>query len=158
MENFNLFPAWKQAIKTLLESGLTYGSILRKDDIAKLCDLVDPTTIAEKTEYDLQMLTYTQEIKRSLLQDSNMMLATNFDGTYRVIEPKDQTAFALEHGAKSITREIRRMTEGVQYVNLTMLDSDSRRQNMDARAKIKALAGMQSSRNQELLDLASSRF
>lgn len=158
MENFNLFPAWKQAIKTLLESDLTYGSILRKDDVAKLCGLVYPTTVPEKVNYDLQMLAFMQEIKRSLLQDHSMLLVTNYDGTYRVIEPKDQTGFALEHGAKSITREIRRMAESVQYVNLQLLDSDARRQNMDAKAKIKAIAGMQSTRNQELLDLASNRF
>jgi len=156
MENFNLFPAWKQCVKTLLESGLTYGSTVRKDAIASMCNLVEPTTIAEKSEYDLQLLSFISEIRKTLLTDHQMLLATNYDGSFRIIEPREQTAFAIECGAKSIAREMRRMSEGVQYVNTSLLNQDERRKNADAQAKISMLAGMQSSKNQELIAIATS--
>ncbi len=156
MEDLNLFPVWKQCIKTLLGAGLTYGSTLRKDAIAEMCGLKPPVTIADKTEYDLQLLSFVSEIRKTLLTDHQMLLATNFDGSFRVIEPREQTAFAIENGAKSIAREMRRMAEGVQYVNISLLNADERRKNSDAQAKISMLAGMQSSRNQELISIVSA--
>lgn len=156
MEELNLFPVWKQCVKTLLDSGLTYGSMLRKDAIAQMCGLKEPVTICDKTEYDLQLLSFVSEIRKTLLVDHQMLLATNYDGSFRVIEPREQTAFAIESGAKSIAREMRRMAEGVQYINTSLLNQDERRKNTDAQAKISMLAGMQSSRNQELLRIVSA--
>ncbi len=150
MVELDLFPVWKQFVKTIIESGLTYGSILHKQTIADSCGLKEPTTISEKTEFDLSMLGFVSEIRKALLTEHNMLLATNYDGSFRVIEPREQTAFAIECGVKSIAREMRRMADGVKFININMLDQDERRKNMDAQAKISMLAGMHRTSENEL--------
>ncbi len=150
MEELKLSPPWKQAVKELIDAGLTYGSTVEKAQIVKLCDLAEPTTIAEKERFDLKLLAATADIKEALLIDHQMMLVTNRDGSYRVVAPKDQTAFAVDHGARAIAREIQRMAVSVQYTNTALLDDTQRKQNADAQAKISMLAGMQKLTNREL--------
>jgi hypothetical protein len=150
MDEFKLSPPWKNAVKVLIEAGLTYGSTLEKEKIIDLCELVRPTTIGEKEKFDLKLLQCTSEIKEALLVEHQMMLVTNRDGSYRVVAPKDQTAHAIESGAKSIAKELQRMACGVQYVNTALLDDAQRKQNADALAKISMLAGMQKLANREL--------
>ena len=150
MEDFKLSPPWKNAVKALIEAGLTYGSTVEKERIIDLCDLVRPTTIEEKDRFDLRLLQCTGEIKEALLMEHHMMLVTNRDGSYRVVAPKEQTAYAVDCGARSIAKELQRMACGVQYVNTALLDDTQRKQNADALAKISMLAGMQKLANREL--------
>lgn len=156
MEEVKLYPAWKQAVKTLIESGLTYGSTLEKDRIIELCELKRPVTIDQKERFDLRLMNCIFEIKDALLTDHKMLLATNRDGSYRVLSPKDQTQYAVEHGAKAIAREMQRMAISVQNVNLSLLDSEQRRKNSDAQAKISMLAGMQRQARNELSSIVSA--
>src|SRR6266403_2917497 len=109
MENITLFPIWKEAIKVLLSCGLTYGSTIEKRRIVALCELGEPTTIPEKEEFDLNYLRAVSEIKEELLLVHNMLMVSNYDSTYRIVLPRDQTAHAIETGGKAIQKEMRRM-------------------------------------------------
>jgi hypothetical protein len=126
MENITLYPVWREAIKQLLASGLTYGSMLTKNRIVVLCELPE------------------------LLRAHAMLMVSNFDGSYRIVAPQDQTGYAVEAGARSIAKEMRRMALAVQYTNLSMLDDQQRRKNADAQAKIAMLAGMMHKGSAEL--------
>lgn len=148
-----LYPAWKEAVKTLIEAGLTYGSTVDKEQIIDLCGLARPTTLAEKDRFDVRLMSYTSEIKDALLLDHKMLLVTNRDGSYRVVSPAEQTAFAVEQGTKAIGREMQRMAVGVQYVNTALLDDAQRRRNADAQAKLSMLAGMQKLARRELREI-----
>ena len=152
MDELKLFPAWKQAVKTLLISGLTYGDTITRETISDLCEVEKPTTIADKSRYDLQLLQCTSSIKDALLTQHNMLLVTTRDGAYRVLMPKDQTAYSICTGVKSIAREFQRMAQGVQHVNMTMLSTDERKRNADAQAKLTMLAGMHKVSNKELFN------
>lgn len=155
MEEVKLYPVWKQAVKELIASGLTYGSALDKQRIIDLCALKRPETLAQKERFDLRLMTCICEIKDALLADHQMLLASNRDGSYRVVAPKEQTQFAIEQGAKAIQKEMRRMALGVQHVNTSLLDSEQRRKNSDAQAKISMLAGMQRTARKELFSITA---
>ena len=65
-ENPKLFPAWKQAVRTLLDSGLTYGSVLKRTYLSELCEVPKPTDINDVRRYDLEVLRcITEKVKLS---------------------------------------------------------------------------------------------
>lgn len=149
-DGFKLSPIWKQAVKEMLDAGLTYGSTVEKEKIIDLCELQRPKTIEEKERFDLRVLQCISEIKELLLIEHRMMLTTNRDGSYRVVASKDQTNQAVENGVRAITKEMQRMAMAVQYTNTTLLTDDERKRNADAQAKISMLAGMHKLGNREL--------
>ena len=46
-EETNLFPAWKQAVKDLLDEGITYGSTISRKRISEMCNVRPPTSIED---------------------------------------------------------------------------------------------------------------
>lgn len=151
-----LFPAWKNAVQTLLNDGLTYGSNITKAQIIALCELPLPQTIDEKDSFDLKLMSCIINIKEQLLTHHHMLLVSNRDGSYRVISPKEQTGYAVANGTKAIAKEMQRMAMSVQFVNTTLLDTDDRKRNADAQAKISMLAGMARDGNNELIGMVSA--
>lgn len=143
MSELKLFPAWKEAVKTLIEGGLTYGSTVTKDQIIDLCGMEKPKTIEQKDAFDLRLMGVICNIKDALLTDHKMLLSTNYDGSYRVIAPKDQTAHTIENFTRTVSKEFQRAALSIQYVNHALLDETQRKQNADAQAKLSMLAGMQ---------------
>lgn len=137
-----LFPLWREAVKRMLAAGLTYGSTIEREQIAKLCEIRQPTSIAEAEKYSLALLRCTSAIKEELLVEHNMLLATNNDGTYRVIAPKDQTGYAIRRGVGAIAKEMQNMALMVQHTDVAKLTDEERRKNADAQAKISTLADM----------------
>lgn len=146
-----LFPAWKNAVKTLLANGLTYGSNVAKTHLVKLCELTPPTKLEEKDAFDLQLMSCIVSIKEQLLLAHQMLLVSNHDGSYRIVHPKDQTTYAVSTGTKAIAKEIQRMALSVQHTNTALLDHDQRRRNTDAQAKITMLAGMAQKSKHDLI-------
>lgn len=142
-QELKLYPRWKQAVQDLLLAGLTYGSRVEKSQLIDLCGLQLPTTIEEKDKFDLQLLNCISEIKDELLTQHRMLLATNNDGSYRVVRPEDQTAYVIDKGARALAKELQRMATGVQFVNADLLTDEQRKRNADAQAKVGLLAGMQ---------------
>lgn len=146
-----LFPAWKNAVKTLIASGLTYGSVVTKTQLVTLCELTPPTKLEEKDAFDLQLMGCIANIKEQLLLAHQMLLVSNHDGSYRIVHPKDQTDYAVATGTKAIAKEITRMALNVQHTNTALLDHDQRRRNTDAQAKIAMLAGMTQKSKHDLI-------
>lgn len=135
-----LSPPWREAVRQLLGDGLAYGHTISKDRIAALLELKPPRTADEAREYDLAMLRGVTDIRTALLTEHRMQLATNRDGTYRVVMPTDQTAHSMEVLADDMARTLRKAALGVVYTNSNLLDDASRRENIDAQAKLAKLA------------------
>ena len=154
-DGFKQFPAWKNALSQLIGRGLTYGGAVAKEEIAKLCDLQPPRTIEQKEAYDLKLLACVSDIKKALLLNHQMLLTSNNDGTYRVINPTDQTCHVVTHGGRAIAKELQRMATGVQYVNLSLVDELGKRKNADTQAKLSMLAGMHNSLNKEMRQISN---
>lgn len=150
-----LFPAWKQAVKLLLERGITFGQTITRDEIVQMCEIKRPADIGDVRRFDLELLQCTHNIKDALLTSHCMLLVSDNAGGYLVIHPRDQTRYAIEAGTKAIKREMSRMARGVSFVRADMLTAEQRRTNVDAQAKISHLAGMVLPANDELKKLAN---
>ena len=154
MSDTSLFPAWKQAVRTLLGEGLTYGSVVSRKRIAELCEVRPPQSIEDVRRHDLELLTAITEIKDSLLTAHCMLLVADHKGSFIVIAPESQTSYAVNSGVKAIGKEMRKMAMAVSFTKTELLTNDERAKNADAQAKISMLSGMMRSQNKELQQIA----
>jgi hypothetical protein len=150
MQEATLFPAWKQAVKILIDEGITYGSTISRKRISELCNVRPPESIEDVRRHDLELLQCTSEIKDILLTAHCMLLVSDNKGSYVVIEPESQTQYAVDTGIKAIGREMKRMAMSVSFTKSEMLTDSGRAKNADAQAKISMLAGMMKLKNKEL--------
>jgi len=152
-----LFPAWKQAVKVLLDEGLTFGSTVTRKRLADLCQVKPPENIEDVRRYDLELLTCITEIKDVLLTAHCMLLVTDNKGAYVVIAPESQTQYAVDSGIKAIGREMKKMSMAVSFTKTDLLSDADRAKNADAQAKISMLAGMVKTKGADLLKLSERK-
>ena len=152
-----LFPAWKQAVKALLDEGLTFGSTITRKRLADLCQVKPPESIEDVRGYDLELLTCITEIKDVLLTAHCMLLVTDNKGAYVVIAPESQTQYAVDNGIKAIGREMKKMSMAVSFTKTELLSDADRAKNADAQAKISMLAGMVKTKGADLLKLSERK-
>lgn len=152
-----LFPAWKQAVKVLLNEGLTFGSTITRKRLADLCQVKPPESIEDVRRYDLELLTCITEIKDVLLTAHCMLLVTDNKGAYVVIAPESQTQYAVDNGIKAIGREMKKMSMAVSFTKTELLSDADRAKNADAQAKISMLAGMVKTKSADLLKLSERK-
>ena len=154
MQNTKLFPAWKEATRKLLDSGVTYESTIKRKHLIELCQVNPPQSIEDVRRYDLEVLKCITEIKDTLLTAHCMLLVSDHAGNFMVIAPESQTQYAVEAGVKAITKEMKRMAMGVSFTKTDLLTDTQRAKNSDAQAKISMLAGMMSKEQKELKRIA----
>lgn len=145
-----LYPAWKQAVKHLIDGGMTFGSTVTKEELVLLCKIEPPKSIEDVQRFDLAVLQSVSEIKDTLLTAHSMLLVSDRQGGYTVVHPRDQTKVAVEHGMKAITREMRKMSMAATFVRTDLLTAEERGKNADAQAKISRLADMVSPVKKEI--------
>lgn len=156
-EEANLFPAWKQAVKELLNEGITYGSTISRKRIAEMCNVRPPESIEDVRRHDLELLTCITEIKDTLLTAHCMLLVSDNKGSFVVIAPESQTEYSVSSGIKAISKEMRKMAMGVSFTKTDLLSAADRAKNADAQAKISMLAGMMKVQNKELQQIAGDK-
>jgi hypothetical protein len=154
MSSTTLYPAWKQAVRVLLDEGLTFGTTVTRKRLAELCQVKSPVDVDDVRRYDLELLTCITEIKDTLLTAHCMLLVSDNKGAYVVIAPESQTAYAVDTGVKAIGREMKKMAMAVSFTKTELLTDTDRAKNADAQAKISMLAGMLKVQNKELAKIA----
>lgn len=145
-----LFPAWKQAVKVLLDNGLTFGSTVSRKYIAELCQVQPPQNVEDVRRHDLELLQCITEIKDTLLTAHCMLLISDNKGGFVVIAPESQTQYAVDTGVKAIGREMKKMAMAVSFTKTELLSHADRAKNADAQAKISMLSGMLKNENKDL--------
>jgi hypothetical protein len=153
--SMGLFPTWKEAVRVLLDGGLTFGATVTRAHLAKLCDIKPATSVEDVRRYDLEVLDGVYKIREALLTNHCMLLVSDGKGGFTVVNPEDQTRIAVDAGTKAMKREMGRMAKGVSFIRSDMLTDDQRAQNADAQAKISLLAGMVLPASRELLGLVN---
>ena len=157
MTNVHLYPIWKEAVKKLIDGGLTYGSSVKRSYLIELCGLESPTRVEDVRKFDLDVLRCITDIKETLLTAHCMLLVSDHAGNYHVVAPDSQTEYAVESGIKAIGREMRRMSMNISFVKTELLNDQQRAKNADAQAKVSMLAGMIRNENKDLLRITSAR-
>ena len=153
-----LFPAWRQAVRDLLDEGITYGSTISRKRIAEMCQVQPPTSIEDVRRHDLELLQCVTEIKDILLTAHCMLMVADHKGSFIIIAPESQTEYAVSTGIKAISREMKKMAMGVSFTKTDLLSAPERAKNADAQAKISMLAGMVKSQNMELQNLTEKKL
>ena len=153
-----LFPAWRQAVRDLLDEGITYGSTISRKRIAEMCQVQPPTSIEDVRRHDLELLQCVTEIKDILLTAHCMLMVADHTGSFVIIAPESQTEYAVSTGIKAISREMKKMAMGVSFTKTDLLSAPERAKNADAQAKISMLAGMVKSQNMELQNLTEKKL
>ena len=157
MTNVQLYPIWKEAVKKLIDGGLTYGSSVKRSYLIELCGLEPPTRVEDVRKFDLDVLRFITDIKETLLTAHCMLLVSDHAGNYHVVAPDSQTEYAVESGIKAIGREMRRMSMNISFVKTELLNDQQRAKNADAQAKVSMLAGMIRNENKDLLRITNAR-
>ena len=152
-EEFQLFPAWRHAVKVLVDRGLTFGDHVTREELLTLCRIRKPETVEDVKRYEMQALQCISEIKDTLLTAHRMYLDSDKRGGFVVVSPKDQTRVAVDKGIAAISREMRRMAMGTSFVRPDLLTDEDRRRNTDAQTKVSQLAAMMSPARSELREL-----
>lgn len=155
-EEVKLFPAWKQAIKSLIDGGITFGSRVTRAEIVRLCEIRPAENIEDVQRFNLEVLACVSEIKETLLTAHSMLMVSDHQGGFIIVQPRDQTRIAVESGIKAISREMKRMAMGATFVRSDLLTDEERSRNADAQAKISRLADMLAPTKSELRQLTQS--
>jgi hypothetical protein len=157
MSDTQLFPAWKEAVRRLLDDGMTYGSTVKRKYLVELCGVRPPENIEDVRRYDLEVLKCITEIKEIFLTAHCMLLASDHAGNYVVVAPESQTQYAIDTGVKAITKEMKKMAMNVSFTKTELLTDTQRAKNSDAQAKISMLAGMMNKEQKDLKRIAGVR-
>jgi len=152
-----LFPAWRQAVRDLLDEGITYGSTISRKRIAEMCQVQPPTSIEDVRRHDLELLQCVTEIKDILLTAHCMLMVADHKGSFVIIAPESQTEYAVSTGIKAISREMKKMAMGVSFTKTDLLSAPERAKNADAQAKISMLAGMMKVQGKDLQKLTGGK-
>lgn len=154
MTDVRLFPAWKHAIKVLIDEGLDFGASITRARLIELCEIAPPISIDDVKRHDLEVLQCVSAIRDALLTAHSMDLISDGRGGYTVALPRDQTAGAIAHGLRVIGKEMRRMAMRTSFVRQDMLTDEERSKNADAQAKISRLSDLMTGPRSELLAIA----
>jgi hypothetical protein len=138
-----LSPAWKHALRVLLDRGIRDGQIIEKAELVDLFGLRQPQTAAEQERFQLDFMRQFLELRDELLEEHRLALRTmHGEGSYQVVPPNEQTDHAMTEGLREMRRAARKMARTLAFVRHEQLTDEERRKNADAQAKAAMFAGM----------------
>ena len=139
-------PHWKQAVEDVI-SEFEYGSVITHEWMESRFGM--PTiadnqrlTSEQFRERQFEWLANVESFKSELLKEHQICLQSVRGQGYRWVPPNEQTGFAIkefEASAKKVFRAAGQKLRSLRHLELT---DEQRRTNMDAQAKVSALAGM----------------
>lgn len=145
-QDLPLFPAWKQAVKDFLGE-FKYGDLVPHDWLEAhfgMPSLADGLTMTPDAfrERQFEWLANVEAFKSALLQDHQVCLQSVRAQGYRWVPPQEQTSFASKEFERDARRVFRSAGHRIKNIRLGELTDGERRENIDASAKLSALAGM----------------
>jgi hypothetical protein len=142
-DEFRLSPAWKQALRELIDGGLKNGDVVTRERLVELFGLRPPVTAADQERFQLEFMQQFQALRDELLEEHRVALRTMYgERAYEVVPPGQQTDLAMQEGMRDLRRSMRKMSRTLAFVRHEELTDDQRKQNADAQAKAAMLAGM----------------
>lgn len=135
-------PPWREALTMFDKTGFAAGDVVSYDWLYNAFSIVRPgddTRLADAESAKLQFLGQFKSFENSLLRERQTALANVKGLGYRVIPAAEQTQWAEEQGNLELRRALRKRTNRVLNVNLTVLTGQQRKENADALARIGSL-------------------
>lgn len=141
-DDLPLFPAWRQALRTLVRAGIHPGQIITRDWLNDAFGIRGAMTVAEVQRNALAFLRQMTDLREALLKNHQVMLRAEPGIGFRVIEPRNQTAIAMRDRQAEIKRSFEKLALEVSCIKVEALDDASRKENSDAAAKVGAMQAL----------------
>lgn len=146
MSEVTALPIWKQAVRDFLQE-FAYGDLVPLDWLEGrfgLPSLSDSQrmTPEQYRERQFEWLGNIEAFKDCLLKEHQACLQSVRGRGYRWVPPSEQTGFAVREFERDARRVFRQTGNKLRNLRHTELTDEQRRANMDATAKLSALAGM----------------
>lgn len=136
----HLLPAWRNAAAELFGSGAyTYGDVIAHETLRAALRLPEPTGKLSREEWEgwrLALVAQVDALADWLLEEKSMCLRNIQGQGYQIVEPAEQTDFAVKQGRKKIRAELRKMGRRLSFVDHGALSQDERKANADALARL----------------------
>jgi hypothetical protein len=141
-----LFPAWKQAVKDFLAE-FKYGDPIPHDWLESHFGMLtiedgERLTATAFRARQFAWLANIEAFKSELLTTHQVLLETIRGEGFRWVPPGEQTGVATKEFERDARKTFRVVGRRLKNVRLAELTDGQRRENVDAAAKISALAGM----------------
>ncbi|WP_368640490.1 hypothetical protein ABRZ04_04545 [Castellaniella ginsengisoli] len=146
MREVTILPSWKQAVQDFLQS-FGYGDLVSLDWLESRFGLPSLSDCGRMTpdqyrERQFEWLGNIEAFKDCLLKEHQVCLQSVRGRGYRWVPPHEQTDFAVREFEKDARRVFRQTGNKLRNLRHTELTDGQRRANLDATAKLTALAGM----------------
>lgn len=130
---------WKAAVVELRDMGLDYGDSLTHDQLYQIIGVPNPATLRDFVQIRQAQMAYLHNmdrIKRVLLEEDHMDMQNVRGEGYTIVKPEDQTAVAIDDMTASIRRVLGQTERRINYIDMSLLTDEQRKENTDARAKL----------------------
>ena len=146
MSEVTILPTWKQAVQDFLQE-FSYGDLVTLDWLESRFGIPSLNeskrmTPDEYRDRQFEWLANVEAFKDHLLKEHQVCLQSVRGKGYRWVPPHEQTDFAVREFERDARRVFRQTGSKLRNLRHTELTDEQRRANMDATAKITALAGM----------------
>lgn len=126
MNETRVHPIWKEVAERI--SGRVqdegYGLLIPHDELFKMLEIEDPTTIQQAMKQRLEILKKVEELRNTLLYDHNLLLHNEFNKGYCILAPDDQVGKGYDRYFDKAKKKIRKAIDVLNHVNHELL-SDS---------------------------------
>ena len=136
-------PSWAAAAAALMIDGFGYGDEIPHSYLYAALGLKMPEPDTKFKDFNKVSFLYmeaVEKIKEYLLIEKRMALKSIRGRGFLIVEPKDQTSFALEEVDREMKRALSKGAKRVAYTNTDNLSFEEKLANTNARAKIAGLA------------------
>lgn len=124
------------AAECFTKEGYTYGSLIPKDWFMRSFRLPEPQTIQEANDVSMLYARHLGALRTKLLVERKMALRTKDGVGQEVVQPEEQTEWAVQDFVTDVCRLTMRIKDRLQHVNFAALSDEQRRENADAIAKL----------------------
>lgn len=140
-----LLPPWRNAAAELFSGKYGYGDVVPHSELQEALRLPKPTgkvEVEEIEKWKLALLAQMDGLVNFLLEERNICLKAIPGEGYLILDPAEQTDYALKLGMKRVKDELRKMGRRLSFVDRSQLTHEEARKNADALARLSFLKQM----------------
>lgn len=150
MTNIIEYPEWKNAVNEIVTrvEAEGYGILITHEQLLGYFKMLEPNNMKELKKYQFKLLSYTENLKESLLEDHNIFLMSVRGKGYQVLKPDDQVVIGPDHFIKKSRRYINKAISTLANVNERLLSMEKAEVRL---LKMQRVAFIKSSMNKRKL-------
>ena len=142
IEDADLHPAWREALRQWPNSGYTWGDQIPHAwfyEAFNLPPIEDGMTVKQAETIRLKFLSQFESFRRALLEECRMDLVSVRGYGYEIVTPAEASRRAFDEEMHEIRKAVRNLARRLCYVPTGQLTDEQRRENADLMARAAGL-------------------